>query len=119
MKKIAFLIIIFITTFITAQEANQNQSDFDFGNGVSLSFEDGDYNFNINGFIKPTYVYNEMTSIVDGGTINEINRQFKSKNSRIHAMTLYRTPSCLAFYNFRLSTLSNVIKNCHPSKFSY
>ena len=81
MKKISFLIIIFITTFITAQESNQNQSDFDFGNGVSLSFEDGDYNFNINGFIKPTYVYNEMNSIVDGGTVNEINRQFKSKNS--------------------------------------
>ena len=81
MKKISFLITIFITTFITAQESNQNKSDFDFGNGVSLSFEDGDYNFSINGYIKPTYVYNEMTSIVDGGTINEINRQFKSKNS--------------------------------------
>ena len=81
MKKISFLITIFITTFITAQESSQNKSDFDFGNGVSLSFEDGDYNFNINGYIKPTYVYNEMTSIVDGGTINEINRQFKSKNS--------------------------------------
>ena len=81
MKKISFLITIFITTFITAQESSQNKSDFDFGNGVSLSFEDGDYNFNINGYIKPTYVYNDMTSIVDGGTINEINRQFKSKNS--------------------------------------
>ena len=81
MKKISFLITIFITTFITAQESNQNKSDFDFGNGVSLSFEDGDYNFSINGYIKPTYVYNEMTSIVDGGTINEFNRQFKSKNS--------------------------------------
>ena len=81
MKKISFLITIFITTFITAQELSQNKTDFDFGNGVSLSFEDGDYNFNINGYIKPTYVYNEMTSIVDGGTINEINRQFKSKNS--------------------------------------
>ena len=46
-----------------------------------MSFEDGDYNFNINGFIKSTYVYNEMTSIVDGGIVNEINRQFKSKNS--------------------------------------
>ena len=81
MKKISFLITIFITTFITAQELSQNKSDFDFGNGVSLSFEDGDYNFNINGYIKPTYVYNETTSIVGGGTINEINRQFKSKNS--------------------------------------
>ena len=81
MKKISFLIIIFITTFITAQELSQNKTDFDFGNGVSLSFEDGDYNFSINGYIKPTYVYNEMTSIVDGGTINELNRQFKSKNS--------------------------------------
>ena len=81
MKKISFLITIFITTFITAQESSQNKSDFDFGNGVSLSFEDGDYNFSINGYIKPTYVYNEMTSIVDGGTINEVNRQFKSKNS--------------------------------------
>ena len=81
MKKISFLITIFITTFITAQELSQNKTDFDFGNGVSLSFEDGDYNFNINGYIKPTYVYNDMTSIVDGGTINEINRQFKSKNS--------------------------------------
>ena len=81
MKKISFLITIFITTFITAQESSQNKSDFDFGNGVSLSFEDGDYNFSINGYIKPTYVYNEMTSIVDGGTINELNRQFKSKNS--------------------------------------
>ena len=81
MKKISFLITIFITTFITAQESSQNKSDFDFGNGVSLSFEDGDYNFSINGYIKPTYVYNEMTSIVDGGTINEFNRQFKSKNS--------------------------------------
>ena len=80
MKKISFLIIIFIATFITAQESSQNKSDFDFGNGVSLSFE-GNYNFNINGYIKPTYVYNEMTSIVDGGTINEFNRQFKSKNS--------------------------------------
>ena len=83
MKKISFLIIIFITTFITAQESSQNKSDFDFGNGVSLSFEMVDYNFNINGYIKPTYVYNEMTSIVDGGTINEINRQFKSKNSSL------------------------------------
>ena len=81
MKKISFLITIFITTFITAQELSQNKTDFDFGNGVSLSFENGDYNFNINGYIKPTYVYNDMTSIVDGGTINEINRQFKSKNS--------------------------------------
>ena len=81
MKKISFLITIFITTFITAQESSQNKSDFDFGNGVSLSFEDGDYNFSINGYIKPTYVYNEMTSIVDGGIVNEINRQFKSKNS--------------------------------------
>ena len=81
MKKISFLITIFITTFITAQDSSQNKSDFDFGNGVSLSFEDGDYNFSINGYIKPTYVYNEMTSIVDGGTINEFNRQFKSKNS--------------------------------------
>ena len=81
MKKISFLITIFITIFITAQESSQNKSDFDFGNGVSLSFEDGDYNFSINGYIKPTYVYNEMTSIVDGGTINEFNRQFKSKNS--------------------------------------
>ena len=81
MKKISFLITIFITTFITAQESSQNKSDFDFGNGVSLSFEDGDYNFSINGYIKPTYVYNKMTSIVDGGTINEFNRQFKSKNS--------------------------------------
>ena len=81
MKKISFLITIFITTFITAQESSQNKSDFDFGNGVSLSFEDGDYNFSMNGYIKPTYVYNEMTSIVDGGTINEFNRQFKSKNS--------------------------------------
>ena len=81
MKKISFLITIFITTFITAQESSQNKSDFDFGNGVSLSFEDGDYNFSINGYIKPTYVYNEMNSIVDGGTINEFNRQFKSKNS--------------------------------------
>jgi hypothetical protein len=81
MKKISFLITIFITIFITAQESSQNKSDFDFGNGVSLSFEDGDYNFSINGYIKPTYVYNDMTSIVDGGTINEINRQFKSKNS--------------------------------------
>ena len=81
MKKISFLITIFITTFITAQESSQNKSDFDFGNGVSLSFEDGDYNFSINGYIKPTYAYNDMTSIVDGGTINEFNRQFKSKNS--------------------------------------
>ena len=81
MKNISFLITILITTFITAQESSQNKSDFDFGNGVSLSFQDGDYNFNINGYIKPTYVYNEMTNIVDGGTINETNRQFKSKNS--------------------------------------
>ena len=81
MKKISFLITILITTFITAQESSQNKSDFNFGNGVSLSFEDGDYNFSINGYIKPTYAYNEMTSIVDGGTINEFNRQFKSKNS--------------------------------------
>ena len=81
MKKISFLITILITTFVTAQESSQNKSDFDFGNGVSLSFEDGDYNFSINGYIKPTYAYNDMTSIVDGGTINEFNRQFKSKNS--------------------------------------
>ncbi len=81
MKNISFLITILITTFITAQESSQNKSDFNFGNGVSLSFEDGDYNFSINGYIKPTYAYNEMASIVDGGTINEFNRQFKSKNS--------------------------------------
>ena len=89
MKKISFLIIIFIATFITAQESSQNKSDFDFGKGVSLSFE-GNYNFNINGYIKPTYVYNEMTNIVDGGSINETNRQFKSKNSTmVYMIILY------------------------------
>ena len=81
MKRISILIILLITTFVKAQEETQNTTDFDFGNGISFSFNQGDYSFKINGFIKPTYVYNDLYSVVDGGTVTDINRQFKSKNS--------------------------------------
>ena len=77
------LIIIFTICFsaiVTAQESDKNNADYDFGNGISFSFNDGDYLFNIYGFIRPTYIYNDMQTTMDNGIYNEVSRQFKSKN---------------------------------------
>ena len=75
------LLLIFVSNFIIAQQTETNTTDFNFENGISFSFDDGSYEFNINGFIKPSYSYADFTQNVDGGVINEVSRQFKSKNS--------------------------------------
>ena len=80
------LIIIFTICFsaiVTAQESDKNSADYNFGNGISFSFNDGDYLFNIYGFIRPTYIYNDMQTTMDNGIYNEVSRQFKSKNSNL------------------------------------
>tara|TARA_Y100000746_G_scaffold225693_1_gene229767 strand:- start:25171 stop:26406 length:1236 start_codon:yes stop_codon:yes gene_type:complete len=84
MKKSLITIIAMCFSFLlTAQEEEKNNANYNFGNGISFSFNDGDYLFNLHGFIKPTYIYNDILSTVEEGTYNEISRQFKSKSSNL------------------------------------
>ena len=82
-KSLITIIIICFSVIVNAQENQINNSSYDFGDGISFSFNEGNYLFNIYGFIRPAYIYNDILSYEQEGTYNEISRQFKAKNSNI------------------------------------
>ena len=82
-KSLITIIIICFSGIINAQENQINNSSYDLGDGISFSFNEGNYLFNIYGFIRPAYIYNDILSNDEEGTYKEISRQFKTKNSNL------------------------------------
>ncbi len=82
-KSIITIIIICFSVIINAQENQINNSSYDLGDGISFSFNEGNYLFNIYGFLRPAYIYNDMLSSDEEGMFKEISRQFKIKNSNL------------------------------------
>ncbi|HJN53490.1 MAG TPA: hypothetical protein QGI27_00280, partial [Flavobacteriaceae bacterium] len=82
-KSLITIIIICFSVIINAQENQINNSSYDLGDGISFSFNEGNYLFNIYGFLRPAYIYNDMLSNDEEGMFKEISRQFKTKNSNL------------------------------------
>jgi hypothetical protein len=76
MKKVALLIVFScIAILVNAQESeDKNNASFNLGSGLNFSFNEGNYQFNLGGFITPTYSYNK-----DSGSDAE--NTFNSRNS--------------------------------------
>ena len=84
MKKLIITTIILLSiSYVFSQEPERNNASFSLGDGISFSFNDGDYEFNIYGFIKPTYIYNDEKIYTADGEYSNVFRQFKSQNSNL------------------------------------
>lgn len=75
-KKTVLLTAVFcLPLFLSAQkEPKKNNITIDFGSGLNFSLNHGDYQFNLGGFIQPTFV-NEKTTGLDA------KNKFNSKRS--------------------------------------
>lgn len=85
MKKISLLIAcFFVHMLLMAQEGREDQDDsevedknfasFELGSGLNFSFNEGNYQFNIGGFIQPSYKYNKFKDM-------DTNNNFNSKRT--------------------------------------
>ena len=84
MKKLIITTIILLSiSYVFSQESERNNASFSLGDGISFSFNEGDYEFNIYGFIKPTYIYNDEKIYTADGEYTNVFRQFKSQNSNL------------------------------------
>ena len=84
MKKLIITTIILLSiSYVFSQESERNNASFSLGDGISFSFNEGDYEFNIYGFIKPTYTYNDEKIYTADGEYSNVFRQFKSQNSNL------------------------------------
>ena len=84
MKKLIITTIILLSiSYVFSQESERNNANFSLGDGISFSFNEGDYEFNIYGFIKPTYIYNDEKIHTADGEYSNVFRQFKSQNSNL------------------------------------
>ena len=84
MKKLIITTIILLSiSYVFSQESERNNASFSLGDGISFSFNEGDYEFNIYGFIKPTYIYNDEKIHTADGEYSNVFRQFKSQNSNL------------------------------------
>ena len=84
MKKLIITTIILLSiSYVFSQESERNNAGFNLGDGISFSFNEGDYEFNIYGFIKPSYVYNDEKIHTADGEYSNVFRQFKSQNSNL------------------------------------
>lgn len=84
MKKLIITTIISLSiSHVFSQESERNNASFSLGDGISFSFNEGDYEFNIYGFIKPTYIYNDEKIYTADGEYSNVFRQFKSQNSNL------------------------------------
>ena len=84
MKKLIITTIILLSiSYVFSQESERNNASFSLGDGISFSFNEGDYEFNIYGFIKPTYIYNDEKIYTADGEYSNLFRQFKSQNSNL------------------------------------
>ena len=84
MKKLIITTIILLSiSYAFSQQSERNNASFSLGDGISFSFNEGDYEFNIYGFIKPTYIYNDEKIYTADGEYSNVFRQFKSQNSNL------------------------------------
>ena len=84
MKKLIITTIILLSiSYVFSQESERNNANFSLGDGISFSFNEGDYEFNIYGFIKPTYIFNDEKIYTADGEYSNVFRQFKSQNSNL------------------------------------
>ena len=84
MKKLIITTIVLLSiSYVFGQESERNTASFNLGDGISFSFNDGDYEFNIYGFIKPAYIYNDEKIYTTDGEYSNVFRQFKSQNSNL------------------------------------
>ena len=84
MKKLIITTIILLSiSYVFSKESERNNASFSLGDGISFSFNEGDYEFNIYGFIKPTYIYNDEKIYTADGEYSNVFRQFKSQNSNL------------------------------------
>ena len=84
MRKFTLTTLLYVYALISyAQQSNVNSANYEIGNGINFNFNDGDYQFNIFGFIKPSYIYGEEDIYTSDGQTNNIYRQFKSQNSNL------------------------------------
>ena len=84
MKKLIITTIFLLSiSYAFAQDSERNSASFSLGDGISFSFNEGDYEFNIFGFIKPTYIYNDEEIYTSDGEFSNVYRQFKSQNSNL------------------------------------
>ena len=84
MRKFTLTTLLYVYALISyAQQSNVNSANYEIGNGINFNFNDGDYQFNIFGFIKPSYIYGEENIYTSDGQTNNIYRQFKSQNSNL------------------------------------
>ena len=80
-KNLITIIIFFFSIILCAQESEKNKENYDLGDGLSFSLNKGKYLFNIYGFIRPAYIYNDIISNPQGIEYQDISREFKIKNS--------------------------------------
>ena len=84
MKKLIITTIILLSiSYVFSQESERNNASFSLGDGISFSFNEGDYEFNIYGYIKPMYMYNDEKIYTSDGEYLNTFRQFKSQNSNL------------------------------------
>ncbi len=84
MKKLIITTIILLSiSYVFSQESERNNASFSLGDGISFSFNEGDYEFNIYGFIKPTYIFSDEKIYTADGEYSNVFRQFKSQNSNL------------------------------------
>lgn len=84
MKKLIITTLFLLSiSYAFAQDSERNSASFSLGDGISFSFNEGDYEFNIFGFIKPTYIYNDEEIYTSSGEFSNVYRQFKSQNSNL------------------------------------
>jgi hypothetical protein len=68
-KTLCTLLCVCIPFFAIAQEDDENEDDdrnkanFNLGSGLNFSFNDGDYNFNMGGFVQPSYLNEKITGL--------------------------------------------------------
>jgi len=83
MKNSIITLTLIVLSFSAFSQEQKNKANYDFGNGINFSFNEGKYQFNIYGFIKPSYIYSDEKSLNDNGQFSEVFRQFNSKNSNL------------------------------------
>ena len=85
MKKL-IITTIFLLSISNAftQESEKNSASFNLGEGILFSFNEGKYEFNIFGFIRPSYIYSDEKIYTPEGSYSNVYRQFKSQNSNLY-----------------------------------
>ena len=80
---ITFMLIFFsLNSFSQSEE--KNNAEYNLGNGINFSFNEGKYQFNIFGFIRPSYIYSDENTFTNEGQFSDVYRQFKSQNSNLY-----------------------------------